>query len=261
MEVGGDVGAAGRRRRGVLTSPNPFAALAVIDPVAPEVRSRITTRNPLEVSPSATVNVSPELMNRSLAGSGVNVASVASTGLAGAWETPFLVMKAKFTYSSPVTAAQVGLSCPPVFKFSERLSMLSAAHHFVASQLLPAGHGAASASAPAGVRACPPSRCADAAAPRRQRPASLAGHSTWRVAGSRITGAVPEEVRAGQSRPPDLACTGQMRSSGQFGHAASSSFTASVTLAIRSAASTAAIKVSSCSPCRPVRILANSVSW
>ena len=79
----------------------------------------------------------------------------------------------------------------------------------------------------------------------------MAGHSTWRVTGSRITGAVPEEVRAGQSRPPDLACTGQMRSSGQFRHAASSSFTASVTLEIRSAASTAVIQVSSRSPCRP----------
>ena len=51
----------------------------------------------------------------------------------------------------------------------------------------------------------------------------MAGHSTWRVTGSRITGAVPEEVRAGQSRPPDLAYTGQMRSSGQFRHAASDS--------------------------------------
>jgi len=39
-----------------------------------------------------------------------------------------------------------------------------------------------------------------------------------------------------------------MRSSGQFRHAASSSFTASVTLEIRWAAS---IQVSSCSPCRP----------
>src|SRR5260221_8587416 len=65
----------------------------------------------------------------------------------------------------------------------------------------------------------------------------MAGHSTWRLCGSRITGAVAEEVRAGQSRPPDLAYSGQMRSSGQFGHAASSSFTASVTLEIRSAAS------------------------
>jgi hypothetical protein len=79
----------------------------------------------------------------------------------------------------------------------------------------------------------------------------MAGHSTWRVTGSRITGAVPEEVRAGQSRPPDLACTGQMRSSGKFRHAARSSFTASVTLEIRSAASMAVIQVSSCSPCRP----------
>jgi hypothetical protein len=88
----------------------------------------------------------------------------------------------------------------------------------------------------------------------------MAGHFTWRVTGSRITGAVPEEVRAGQSRPPDLAYIGQMRSSGQFRHAASSLFTASVTLEIRSAASTAVIRVSSCSPCRPVRILANSVT-
>jgi len=39
----------------------------------------------------------------------------------------------------------------------------------------------------------------------------MAGHSTWRVTGSRITGAVPEEVPAGQSRPPDLAYTGQIR--------------------------------------------------
>jgi hypothetical protein len=44
----------------------------------------------------------------------------------------------------------------------------------------------------------------------------MAGHSTWRVTGSRITGGVPEEVRAEQSRPPDLACTEQMRSSGRF---------------------------------------------
>src|SRR5260370_39156175 len=89
----------------------------------------------------------------------------------------------------------------------------------------------------------------------------MAGHSTWRVTGGRITGAVPEEVRAGESRPPDLAYTRQMRSSGQFRHAASSSFTASVTLEIRSAASTAVIQVSSCSPCRLVRILAKSVTW
>ncbi len=85
----------------------------------------------------------------------------------------------------------------------------------------------------------------------------MAGHFTWRVTGSRITGAVPEEVRAGQSRPPDLAYIGQMRSCGQFRHAASSLFTASVTLEIRPAASTAVIQVSSRSPCRPVRILAN----
>jgi len=51
-------------------------------------------------------------------------------------------MKAKFTYSMPVTAAHVGLSCWPVFRFCDRLSMFSAAHQSVAEQLLPAGHGA-----------------------------------------------------------------------------------------------------------------------
>src|SRR5215468_7255416 len=124
------------------TSPNPLAALAVIDPDWPLVRSLMTTWKPLDVSCSATVRVSPEFMNRSLAGSGVNVASVAFTGLAGAWATPFLVMNAKFTYSMPVWAAQVGLSCVPAFRFCDRLSMFSAAHHCVAAQLFPAGHGA-----------------------------------------------------------------------------------------------------------------------
>src|SRR5215469_7268965 len=100
------------------------------------------TWNPFTVSRMATVSLSPEFMNRSLAESGVKVASVESTGLAGAWETPFLVMNAKFTYSMPVIDAQVELSCVPVFRFCDRLSMFSAAHHLVASQLLPAGQGA-----------------------------------------------------------------------------------------------------------------------
>src|SRR5215813_410384 len=124
------------------TSPKPLEVLAVIDPDWPVVRSLITTWNPPVVSCRRTVRVSPEFMNRSLAGSGVKVAKVAFTGLAGAWATPFLVMNAKFTYSIPVMAAQVGLSCWPVFMFCDRLSMFSAAHHCAAAQLLPAGHGA-----------------------------------------------------------------------------------------------------------------------
>ena len=38
----------------------------------------------------------------------------------------------------------------------------------------------------------------------------MAGHSTRRVTGSRITGAVPEEVRAGQSRPTAAAMAGAL---------------------------------------------------
>src|ERR1700687_3540059 len=90
-----------------------------------------------------TVKLSPEFMNRSAFGSGVNVLIVELTGFGGEFGcgTPLFVMKAKFTYSSPVVAAQVEFRTWPVTGFSERLSMLSAAHHLVASQLLPAGHG------------------------------------------------------------------------------------------------------------------------
>src|SRR6266581_4341245 len=98
------------------------------------------TWNPPAVSCSWTLSLSPEFMNRSLVASGVKVASVELTGLAGAWDTPLLVMKAKFTYSIPVMAAHDALSCVPVFEFCERLSMFSAAHHCLAAQLLPAGH-------------------------------------------------------------------------------------------------------------------------
>src|SRR5713226_6315032 len=100
----------------------------------------MTTWNPLEVSCSWTLSASPEFMNRSLVASGVKVARVEFTGLAGACDTPLLVMNAKFTYSIPVTAAQALFSCFPVFMFWERLSMFSAAHHSFAEQLLPAGH-------------------------------------------------------------------------------------------------------------------------
>src|SRR6202022_4795216 len=75
-------------------------------------------------------------MNRSFWGFGVKVSRVASTGLAGAWARPFLVMNAKFAYSKPVMAAQVEFWNVPAMGSSERLKMTIAAHHLVASQVL-----------------------------------------------------------------------------------------------------------------------------
>src|SRR5579885_3012440 len=124
-----------------LTWPKPLAALAVIEPVCPVERSRMITVSPLAVSCRSTANWSPEFMNKSFVGSAVKVASVDCTGLAGACETPFLVMKAKFTGSMPTCARQVALLVCPVTGFCERLSMFNAAHHCVGSQLTPAGHG------------------------------------------------------------------------------------------------------------------------
>src|SRR5260370_2068177 len=91
-----------------------------------------------------TIIVSPEFMNRSAAGLGVKVFMVALTGLGGepGCGCPLVVMNAKLTYSTPVLAAQVGFSDRFVTGFSERLSMFSAAHHWVAAQLFPAGQGA-----------------------------------------------------------------------------------------------------------------------
>src|SRR6516164_681379 len=119
-----------------FTWANPLALLAVMDPLCLVVRSLMTTRNPFEVSRKPTFRLSPEFMNRSLALFGVNVARVDWTGLAGAWETPFLVMKAKLTYSMPVLAAHVGFCKVPATGSSDRLSMFSAAHHLVGSQPL-----------------------------------------------------------------------------------------------------------------------------
>src|SRR5215467_15466813 len=96
-----------------LTCANPLAALAVIDPDWLVVRSLMVVCRPLGVSCIVTCRWSPEFMNRSFDGSGVNVVSVDWTGLAGAWETPFLVRNAKLTYSRPALAWHVGFwNCP-----------------------------------------------------------------------------------------------------------------------------------------------------
>src|SRR5450759_434851 len=99
-------------------------------------------RRPPAVSCIVTASLSPEFMNKSAFGLGVKVVRVELTGFGGEFGcgTPLFVMKAKFTYSSPAIPWQVAFCNWPVTGFSERLSMLSAAHHFVGSQLLPAGH-------------------------------------------------------------------------------------------------------------------------
>src|SRR6266704_2758200 len=107
-----------------------------MDPVCPVFRSWMTARSPCGVSPMDTLMLSPEFMNRSLAGSGVNVASVDCTGFAGAEVRPFLVRNAKLTYSRPVTAAQVWFSTVPLTGSWARLKMFIAAHHLVGSQPL-----------------------------------------------------------------------------------------------------------------------------
>src|SRR5437899_3125870 len=83
------------------TWPNPLAALAVMDPRCPLVWSLMTACSPFGVSRRDTFRLSPEFMNRSLFGSGVNVAVVDCTGFAGAEVRPFLLTNAKLTYSRP----------------------------------------------------------------------------------------------------------------------------------------------------------------
>src|SRR5215467_562081 len=118
------------------TCPNPLAALAVMDPRCPLVRSLMTACSPFGVSRRDTLRLSPEFMNRSFAGSGVKVATVDCTGFAGASVRPFLLMNAKLTYSSPVRAAQVGFRTVPLTGSWARLKMFIAAHHLVGSHPL-----------------------------------------------------------------------------------------------------------------------------
>ena len=72
-----------------LTWPKPLAALAVMDPDWPVVRSLMVASSPFAVSPMDTLILSPEFMSRSRFRSGVNVAVVDSTGLAGAVVWPW----------------------------------------------------------------------------------------------------------------------------------------------------------------------------
>src|SRR6516164_6374752 len=119
------------------TWPNPLAALAVMDPLCPVVKSLMTVCNPFGVSRRDTLRLSPEFMNRSFLGSGVNVAVVACTGFAGFVVRPFLVRNAKLKYSGlPIFARQVEFWKVPATGSSARLKMFIAAHHLVGSQAL-----------------------------------------------------------------------------------------------------------------------------
>ena len=90
----------------------------------------------------STVSWSPEFMNRSVDGSGVNVPSVWSSGPGGACGVPDLVMKAKFAGSIPTVLRQSALLGTPVFWSWLKLKIAIDAHHLRASQLTPGGHGA-----------------------------------------------------------------------------------------------------------------------
>src|SRR6516164_8239932 len=117
------------------TWPKPLAALAVMDPVWPVVRSLMVARSPFGVSPMDTLMLSPEFISRSRRRSGVNVAVVDCTGLAGAVVRPSLVRNAKLKYSIlPTTPWQVGFRTVPATGSSARLKMFIAAHHLVGSQ-------------------------------------------------------------------------------------------------------------------------------
>ncbi len=50
-------------------------------------------------------------------------------------------MNAKLTGSGPTVLRHAVLLNWPVFWFSEKVSMFSAAHHCLAVQLMPSGHG------------------------------------------------------------------------------------------------------------------------
>src|SRR5262249_17431433 len=118
------------------TWPKPLAALAVMDPVWPVVRSWMTARIPWDVSPRDRLRLSPELMNRSLARSGVNVAVGEFTGFGVAVGRPSLGGDAKLTYSRPGLGAQGGFRTVPLTGSWAKLKIFIAAHHLVGSQAL-----------------------------------------------------------------------------------------------------------------------------
>src|SRR5205807_8768826 len=94
------------------------------------VRSFAVTFNPWAVAAGMGSSAAAEFMNRGWALVETNGAS--GLGDPGGKGIPSFWMKAKFTYS---IAPPQALLTAPLFMFSDRLSMLSAAHHWVVSQL------------------------------------------------------------------------------------------------------------------------------
>jgi hypothetical protein len=123
-----------------LTVAKPLAALAVIEPDWPLVRSLSPTCSPLFVSWMSMVTASPGCIINTLLGEGSNVPCVAPSGEGGPIGVPFLVMNAKLAGSTPTVFRQALLLFTPVFWFELKLKMAIAAHHLVVSQLIPGGH-------------------------------------------------------------------------------------------------------------------------
>src|SRR5215471_13196054 len=121
------------------TLPNPLAVLAVIEPVVPVLWSVTVATWPPGASARCTVRLSPGFIRKSLLRFGMKCSGCSA--FAGAVDCPFLVMNAKFTGSGPAVLRHAVLLNWPVFWFSENVSMVSAAHHRVASHPMPIGCG------------------------------------------------------------------------------------------------------------------------
>src|SRR5881397_2051281 len=92
----------------------------------------------------STVIVSPGFIRRSFDRSGVVAANGGWKTVVGSGDacgTPFLVMKAKLTGSTHAWFRQSGFCTLVSTCEIDRLSMVSAAHHWVDVQLTPASHG------------------------------------------------------------------------------------------------------------------------
>src|SRR5215469_1996378 len=114
----------------------PLAADASMNPVRPELRSRIwvSSAPALLLSKIRILSLSPGFI-RNVARFGVTVRRFACCGFGGPAGTPLVWTKAKFTGSM-----QLLLHDPPVVHSSE--SIVSAAHQCVSSQLRPSAKGA-----------------------------------------------------------------------------------------------------------------------
>src|SRR4051812_12730876 len=102
-----------------------------------------TTWNPAAVSCMSSRIVSPGFMNVSFDGSGVVAANGLRKTVGGSGDacgTPFVVMNAKLTGSTPAWVRHCWFCVVPSTCETERLSMVSAAHHCVGLQLTPGSH-------------------------------------------------------------------------------------------------------------------------